>query len=304
MSRILEDISSWPMKKREKMIIDLYEERMGRRIDLEKPRLFTEMLQWMKLYYHDPMMKKIVDKVSFKTYIKDQLGEGYTAKLYSVWNSPDEVNLSSVRTPCVIKSNCMADGRDLYIIKDINDLMNYEKENEIKEKWFDRRLLLTNSFANWYYGVIPRVLIEEYIKELGDGSAKEFKIYCFNGEPKCIGVPQYRFENGVKKELIKYSLYDSKWNYLYVQHGNWPTTDGIKKPKQIDCMIEISKKLSRQFPFVRVDFFHGDTFLYISEMSFSVTAGFAKFEPVEFEEKMGRWMDITKTAKKEFIIKE
>lgn len=301
MGRILEDISKWPIEKREEMICSIYQERMGRKLNLKEPKLFTEMLQWMKLYYCNPLVSKIVDKVEFKNYIEKKIGSGYTAELYKVWNTPNQVNLKELEYPCVVKSNCMADGRDLLIIEDINKIDIREKENEIKQKWFDKRLLLTNSFANWYYAVTPCVLIEEYIYEVGDGSAKEFKIYCFNGNPKCIAVPKYRFENGEKKELVTYSMYDTEWNYLKVKHGNWPTVDETQMPKQLKSMLDISETLSKDFPFVRVDFYHTETKLLISEMSFSVSAGFAKYEPVEFEEKMGEWMNIIQNVKEEYI---
>ena len=76
MNKIMEDISKWSLEKREKFLQKVFEEKMGRSLNLENPKSFSEMIQWIKLYYHNPVMSRCADKVLFKEYIKEKLGEG------------------------------------------------------------------------------------------------------------------------------------------------------------------------------------------------------------------------------------
>ena len=79
MNRIMEDISQWPLEKRETFLKKVFEEKMGKTLNLENPKSFSEMIQWIKLYYCNPQISRCVDKVLFKDFIKERLGEGYTA---------------------------------------------------------------------------------------------------------------------------------------------------------------------------------------------------------------------------------
>ena len=92
----MEDISKWPLEKREIFLKKVFVEKMGRPLDLEAPQSFSEMIQWIKLYYHDPAMSRCADKVLFKEYIRERLGDGYTAKIYEVWETADEVNIRNI----------------------------------------------------------------------------------------------------------------------------------------------------------------------------------------------------------------
>lgn len=47
-------------------------------------------------------------------------------------------------------------------------------------------------------------------------------------------------------------------------------------------------KLSKGFPFVRVDFFNVKGHVYLSELTFDSGDGHRKFNPQSFDEEMGR----------------
>ena len=169
MNRIREDISKWPLEKRVEKLKEIFKEKMGYGLNLENPRYFSEMMQWIKLFYHDPMMGKMIDKVAFKDYVKEQLGDGYTANVYLVWESPDEVDLNNIPQKCAIKSNCSGDGNNIILVADKSKIELEKVANEIKGTWFDRLALHTNSFANYYYNVKPKVIVEEYLGETISG---------------------------------------------------------------------------------------------------------------------------------------
>lgn len=297
MNRILEDISKWPLERREEFLKQTFLEKMGRPLDLENPKSFSEMLQWIKLYYHDPIMSRCVDKVLFKEFIREKLGKGYTAKTYAVWETAEEVNLRDIPEQCAVKSNCSSDGNNILLVTDKSKIDFDKAKKDITENWFDRMKLHTNSFASYYYGVQPKVYVEEYLAEHDD-----YDILCFHGEPKYIYVKTEHFVNGINREVgYPMSFYTTDWKYMDAKYKEVPTRSDLERPSHLNEMLEISRKLSKNIPFVRVDFFVNAGKLYIAEMSFTAWAGLRPYEPESLDYEMGKWLDIVHTAKQEYV---
>ena len=298
----MEDISKWSLEKREQFLKNVFVEKMCRDINFDEPKSFSEMIQWVKLYYQDPLMSRCVDKVLFKDFVRERLGEGYTAQIYKVWETPEEVNLENIPQQCVVKSNCSSDGRNILLVPDKREIDLEKAEKEIKENWFDRLKLHTNSFANYYYGVQPKVYVEEYLKEAED-SPDDYDIFCFHGEPKFIYVKTAHFDHGINRDSYPVSFYTIDWEYMRTRYKDFSSIPNLDSPPHLNEMIEVSRKLSREFPFVRVDFFDNSKKLYVAEFSFAPWAGLRSYEPEFFDYEMGKWLDIVHTAKTEYVKK-
>lgn len=289
---ITEDISKWSKEKRIKRLEELYKERIGEDLNIYNPSRFTEKVQWMKIYYSSPEIIQCIDKISFKDYIVAHLGEGYTAKLYKVWSSPEDVCFDELPDSCVIKSNCSSFGHNIRLISDWNNVDRDNLLKEIKESWFDRRFLCTNSFISAYHEVEPAVYAEELIP--GFDRAYEYKIFCFNGEPKCLYVPGYQFIDGVESDDFSVSFYTSEWEFMNCQFGKYDYIDNLEKPERLDQMLEIAKKIAKDFMFVRVDFIDSNDGLYLSEFTFYPSGGLIPFRPIEVDQLMGSWLVLDK----------
>ena len=67
-----------------------------------------------------------------------------------------------------------------------------------------------------------------------------------------------------------------------MNEGNYKSYEGIsEKPVNFDSMINIAKKLSRDFQFVRVDLYNIDGKIYFGELTFTPTSGKNPFYPLE-----------------------
>ncbi|TKZ35414.1 glycosyl transferase, partial [Brachyspira catarrhinii] len=60
-------------KFREENLKKLFKIGTGYELNLENPKTFNEKLQWLKLYYHNPLMTKCADKYLAREYIKDKI---------------------------------------------------------------------------------------------------------------------------------------------------------------------------------------------------------------------------------------
>lgn len=92
---------------------------MGSELNLENPKTLTEKLQWIKLYYHHPDMLRAVDKYEFKLYVEEKIGEGYSAPIIKVWDSPEDV----------LKSTLQSDGIFIISVQDVTKLDVIGTEN-------------------------------------------------------------------------------------------------------------------------------------------------------------------------------
>ncbi len=277
------DFNSLSIDEKVKKLMDKYERLLGYRMDISHPRTFTEKLQWYKLFYEgNGKLIELVDKFLFKQYIREKLGDGYTIPLYGMWTSVKELKKDWDQLPeeFVLKSNLQSDGKFIKFIHKKSDVNFCDLESELK-KWLNPKFLLINGFCKAYHDGVPRIIAEQYLENVKD-QLFDYKFFCFDGNPYCVYVAQDHFgEDG-----SHISFYDLNWNKLNVQYGNHIVGDALR-PKHFEEMKEISEKLSRDLPFVRVDFFDTDDHLYVAELTLYPGGGYTPYKPESFNEKMG-----------------
>ena len=55
-----------------------------------KPETFNEKMQWLKLYYRDPLMTQCADKYLVRNYIKDTIGVEFLIPLIAVFDKAEQ----------------------------------------------------------------------------------------------------------------------------------------------------------------------------------------------------------------------
>lgn len=241
---------------------------MEKKLDLSNPKTFNEKLQWLKLYDRKQEYTQMVDKYEVRKYISKILGEEYLIPLIGVYDNPKEIDFNALPNKFVIK--CTHDSGTAIICKDKNKLDIKSIKRKLK-KYLKRKYYYVH--REWpYKNIKPRIIIEEYIEDSIVGELRDYKIYAFNGKCNYIMLCYDRI-----KENTKFIYYDKNWN---IQKEL--STDGIKygdsiqniKPKNLDKMFEFASILSKEIPFVRVDFYEANEKLYFGELTFYPSAGF------------------------------
>ena len=64
-------------------------------------------------------------------------------------------------------------------------------------------------------------------------------------------------------------------------------------------MLEIARKLSKPFPHVRVDLYEEENKVFFGELTFCHFGGFTKFEPDEWDYKLGEFFDLKSIQRKQ-----
>lgn len=259
----------------------LFYNNCGYYLDMDNPKTFNQKLQWLKMNYDNPQLKRCVDKAEFKTYIQEQLGEGYAVPLYGVWENENSIDFDALPNTFVLKSTIQSDGRHIIVVKDKKQL-DFDKLKTVLSSWLLPRNSLCTSYCNAYKTLRPRILAEEYIEGFDD-QLIDYKFMCFNGKAEMLFVVADR------KKRMCVNFYDLEWNLLPFTR-KYPNTEApLKKPKNFDLMLEIANKLAAPFPFVRVDFYESTngSRIYVGELTFYPGGGYESFQPFEWDRKLG-----------------
>ena len=289
--RLINEIKIWhgafpfneTPEKRVEVLSSMFKRHMGVDLDLSNVTTFNEKIQWLKLYYDHPELSKIVCKYHFKKYIEGKVGKGYTVPLYGAWTDERQIDFDRLPNRFVLKSNCSSAGNFIKVIKDKSKIDINQLRKELKN-WLDPNKLMIYSYCRAYWKVRPMIIAEEYVEQL-DGQVYDYKFFCFNGEPKFAYVATDHFEG----QISKISVYDLNWNRLDVRYGEHPWND-VPAPKNLNKMYELAKKVSKEFPFVRVDFFEIGDKVYFSELTFYPGGGFNKINPPSVDEEWGSYI--------------
>ena len=259
-----------------------------RLLNLKNPTRYNEKLQWMKLYDRNPLYTTLADKYLVKSYVANAIGERYVVPLLGVWDSPDEIDFSALPEQFVLKTN--HDSKGLVICKDKSKLDLDSTRDFLRER------LKRSGFAygrEWPYKNIQRKIIADQYLEDENGELPDYKVMCFNGEPKLIQLHRGRFTAEYTQDF-----YDTNWiRQNFNQIGLRGAAEPVSRPAFLDEMLEKSAVLAAGIPQVRVDWFYAKGQLFFGEMTFFDASGYDEFVPDEINEVLGSWITLPKTKK-------
>ena len=93
-------------EKEARSILEVQFERCtGKKLDLDNPKSFNEKIQWLKLYYRNPLMTKCADKIGVRDYIREKIGEEYLVPIIGIYKTPDEIDFETLPNRFVMKVN-------------------------------------------------------------------------------------------------------------------------------------------------------------------------------------------------------
>jgi len=260
-----------------------YKLHIGKKLNLTTPQTFNEKLQWLKLYDRNPIYTQLVDKYEVRKYISKTIGEDYLIPLIGVWDKFEDIDFSKLPNQFVLKPNHTSG--NIFICKDKSNI-DYVKLKKEVNMWLKRRYYWVH--REWpYKNVKPRIICEKYMVDESGVELKDYKIFCFSGEPKIIQVDYNRFTSH------KRNLYDTEWNYINASI-KYPTDPNIKikKPEKLNIMLDLARVLAKDYPHVRIDFYSIKDKVYFGEMTFYHGAGFETFNPEDFQIQMGEWIKL------------
>ena len=255
-------------------------------LNIHNPRTFNEKLQWLKLHDRRFEYTVMADKYLVKDYVSNLIGGEYVIPLIGVWDSVDDIDFDGLPNQFVLKCTHTSGGMVICRDKD-----RFDQENAKKKL---RRYMRQEYYwhgREWpYKDVVPRILAEQYMEDDNTAEIKDsekvltvYKFFTFSGEPMIIQTIQ-----NDKTEFETIDYFDCEWNLLEL-HQDFPNSkEPLKKPENLEKMLELVRKLSSPtIPFLRVDMYEISGRVYFSEYTFYSDNGTAIFSPRHWDNELG-----------------
>lgn len=262
-----------------------FKNRVGYWPHLNHPRTFNEKLQWLKLNDRHAEYTQMVDKIDAKKYVASIIGDKYIIPTLGVWNSVDEIEWDKLPNQFVIKVS--SDSGGIVVCKDKQTLDIEKTKEKLTNGWGKNYYVHNKEYP--YRDLTPRIIAEEYKEDESGYELRDYKIFCFNGEPKILFVASDRQKAG---EDTKFDFFDLNWNHLPFTNGHPNSKEFIAKPKNFEEMLEIAKKLSVGIPQVRIDLYNCNGQIYFGEITFFHWSGMTAFDPIEWDFKLGKMIKL------------
>lgn len=253
--------------------------------NLDQPKTYSEKLIWLALHYKNPKITICADKAKLKDYVCEQTGEDLCVPAIGVYSNVNDIDFDALPDKFVAKSTSGWGSKQVIVVTDKHKL-NWDRTKSQMAEWL-------YPWNNYYYNnlcitnenIKPRIIVEQHIGT--DEPLSDYKVFCFNGKPRFMLVVKDRSGQTVKK-----TFYDLQtWEALPISRiGAEVAVES--KPKNTDRMIEISEKLSKDFPLARIDFYMpDDKHLYVGEIT-STPGMFMRINPREWDDKWGQYINI------------
>lgn len=254
-----------------------FKQMMGFEPNIENPKRFTEKLEWLKVYDSTFLKTYCADKITAREYVKEKLGVDISIPLIRVYDKFDDIDFSKLPKDYIMKTNHGSHTNIIVRNGNLNKNFARQKFNEWLSKdwsWWGYEL---------HYKPIPRKIIIEKFMENPGNSLVDYKFWCFNGEPKFFTINGDNGHGGINH-------YDFHGNLLDISRKDYPADKNRKwyMPKNLEKMREYATKLSKDFKFVRVDFYEIDGKVYFGEMTFVPGAAYIKWQNPNTDFDLGK----------------
>lgn len=199
---------------------------------------------------------RYVDKLALRDYVKSKGLECILLNHYGSWDTPEEIPFKDLPQKFVLKSN---NGCGHHVICRDKSKLNQEYAIQTLHEAINNGL---NHSEPHYTFIKPKVFAEELIETQDNSLPTDYKFTCIGGEIVDIFVAVERESNA------KYCTMDINWNLLPYTKKSYMPSKIPEKPRHLDDLVEVARKLSKDFAFVRVDLYEYRDQPYISELTF------------------------------------
>ena len=285
------------------------------KINKKKLKTFNQKIQWIKLYGITPLMRDCTDKVKVRDYVKEKIGDEYLKPVLQVVRSKEigvrsnnlNFSLSTLNTPLFDKIDfdklpdsfvikCNHGCKWHFIIKNKEEYLNNKRLVDITRRnitgWLEQDYSLWGGFELNYRGIEPKILIEPLLRNNIHKNTEQIQIYCFSSIPQFV----IRIEENSNN---KTTLYDEKLNIIDEVFSIGDIKINRKADNLLNQAFDLSKKLSQDFLFVRVDWMVYQNKLYFEELTFTPYSGFSRIIKPEFNRYFGNLINLER-SKNEF----
>lgn len=255
--------------------------------DLDLPTRFNEKVLCRMLFDPNPEYTSLADKIKVRKVVARKIGPKYLVPLVGIYEKFDDIDFNALPEKFVIK--CSHDSGSAIVCTDKSSFSISDARSKIN--FCLARNMYVTTREKHYRNITPMILCEHYVDmatDLNKPIIEVLRVHCFGGIARFIEI-DISDCNGVKYA----NIYDTQWNLQDVSLGHPVMRHRIKKPSQLEKVIELSSILSAGFDYCRIDWFIAGENIFFSEYTFTPYSGRMKFKPVKFDYVFGQLWHLT-----------
>jgi hypothetical protein len=245
-----------------------------------RPVTFSDKVNWRILNDRRPLLEWTCDKLAMKEYAENA-GLEHLRVPRTIWSGSDIGDLRAVDLPehWVLKPNHRSG-----LVYFGHGPADHRELSTVTATWLDT--FESSKMREWAYAAArPMFLVEELLGPPGS-PPPDYKIFVFDGEPDLIELVHRHDGN-------RQRLYRSDWSPLEVLYGPQEIAPVAPRPRELDRMLEIARRLGKPFDFIRVDLYdHSDVdgSIVFGELTPYPCGGLERFRPASFDVELGeKW---------------
>lgn len=266
----------------EAFLLRRYSRIHGKPPNLTNPQTFTEKLFWRMITWNRGDMpsrfRQLADKYAVRAHVASTVGEEYLIKLLWHGDDPGAIPFDQLPAEYVIKPN-HSSGEVIIVRGEANreEIIRQVSGWLAKDYYWQAR-------EYQYYGIKPRIVVEEFLESQDDRGPLDYRFWCFGGVPEVIQVDNHAHDIN--------PFFDAHWNQLDLYYRKKAIRPPITKPKYFEQMFELASRLSQGIGFVRVDLYNINGQVYCGELTLTPVGGIFQFTPDYWDLKLGEKWDL------------
>jgi hypothetical protein len=248
--------------------------RQHRRLPRRESQLVNDVIYRMKASgeLQDPLRVFVTDKELLKVYVRDTLGDTFNVPTTRILRHAAEVSDDKFPDACVIKPTHASGEVIIRRNGEPLDLMRIRR-------WFQLNYYRQSREPNYRY-LQPKVIVEPII--FGAEDLVDYKVFCFNGEPKLIQVDSNRHIRHSRR------FFDLDWQPLHFGLVYERGTVDVARPANLQTMLDVASRLSRGFSLIRVDMYSNGEQVLVGELTNCPSGANGIFYPADGEQVASR----------------
>lgn len=242
--------------------------------------LFNDYLYFLKCSGEIDLAARqfVSDKELVKVFYRGIFGRDMAPKTLRVYAHVSEFSETDLPSPCVLKPSHLSGC--IYFNRERGSLS--AQDHQRIAGWFEQNIYRDISRERNYKNLQSRVFCEEQIAS--EGEVRDYKIFCFRGEPRAIQVDVDR-HTGHKRRL-----YTTDWEPLPYAY-NKPLAPVEPRPTRLAEALESARTLASRFEFIRVDTYLSEDKVYLGELTNVPENAHGRFESKEDERRFMRLLE-------------
>lgn len=261
----------------------LYFKVFRRKLNLKAPSTFNEKLMWLKLNEPDELKTQCTDKYLVRDYVAKQCFPELLIDLIGIYERAEDIDFEQLPNRFVLKCT---HGSGFNIVCANKLFLDKDYTKKQLNEWLETDYSLYCGEPH-YAGIRPRIIIERFIGKRSGQVPTDYKIHCFHGEPQFVEVVLDR-DTAQKKHL----LFTCDWELLPYTKDALMFDEVCERPMKLGDMLDIARRLSRMFTYVRVDLYAIGVRIYFGELTFTPAACLDTDLLASADRELGRYLHL------------